>query len=37
MAEMAGLRLQERWAGWDRGEFTSDSTTHISVWLKPGP
>jgi SAM-dependent methyltransferase len=32
MAEMAGMRLRERWADWDRTPFTSESTKHISVW-----
>jgi SAM-dependent methyltransferase len=36
MARIAGLTLRERWAGWDREPFTSDSRTHISVWEKPG-
>lgn len=35
MARLAGLRLRERWATWDRQPFTPDSTTHISVWEKP--
>lgn len=35
MAEMAGLRLRERWSGWRREPFTSDSEKHISVWEKP--
>jgi SAM-dependent methyltransferase len=35
MAEIAGLRLRERWAGWTRAPFTSDSEQHISVWEKP--
>jgi SAM-dependent methyltransferase len=35
MAEMAGLRLRERWAGWNREPFTSDSRKHISVWERP--
>ncbi len=35
MAEMAGLRLRERWSGWNREPFTSDSRKHISVWEKP--
>jgi len=34
MARIAGLRLQHRWAGWDRAPFTADSTTHVSVWAK---
>jgi SAM-dependent methyltransferase len=35
MAELAGMRLHERWAGWDREPFTSDSRSHVSVWEKP--
>ena len=35
MAEMAGLRLRERWGGWQREPFASDSRKHISVWEKP--
>jgi SAM-dependent methyltransferase len=35
MARLAGLRLRERWAGWDRSPFTADSGTHVSVWQKP--
>jgi SAM-dependent methyltransferase len=32
MARIAGLRLRERWSGWKREPFTSDSTKHVSVW-----
>ena len=35
MAELAGMRLRERWAGWDREPFTSESRSHVSVWEKP--
>ena len=35
MAEMAGMRLRERWAGWKRQPFTSESRQHVSVWDKP--
>jgi SAM-dependent methyltransferase len=35
MAQMAGMRLRERWAGWQREPFTSDSRKHVSVWEKP--
>ncbi|MFJ3712140.1 MULTISPECIES: class I SAM-dependent methyltransferase [unclassified Streptomyces] len=35
MAQLAGLRLRERWGGWAREPFTEDSTQHISVWEKP--
>jgi SAM-dependent methyltransferase len=37
MAKLAGLRLQHRWADWDRSHFTGDSTAHISMWAKPAP
>ena len=32
MAERAGLRLAERYAGWDRRPFTSASSGHVSVY-----
>jgi SAM-dependent methyltransferase len=35
MAELAGLRLRERWSGWKREPFTSESSKHVSVWEKP--
>jgi SAM-dependent methyltransferase len=35
MARLAGLRLRERWSGWRREPFTSESTEHVSVWEKP--
>jgi SAM-dependent methyltransferase len=35
MAELAGMRLSERWSGWEREPFTSDSRKHVSVWEKP--
>ena len=34
MARLAGMSLRERWSGWKREPFTSDSTTHVSVWEK---
>lgn len=34
MARIAGLTLDQRWANWNRGPFTSESTSHISVWRK---
>jgi SAM-dependent methyltransferase len=37
MAQLAGLSLRERWAGWAREPFTSDSRKHVSVWEKPTP
>jgi len=35
MAEIAGMALRERWGGWRREPFTSDSDKHVSVWEKP--
>jgi len=32
MARIAGLTLRERWAGWLREQFTSESVKHVSVW-----
>lgn len=32
MAQLAGLRLRERWANWKREPFSSDSKHHISVY-----
>lgn len=34
MARLAGMVLRERWSDWEREPFTSDSTSHISVWEK---
>jgi SAM-dependent methyltransferase len=34
MARLAGMRLRERWGGWQHETFTADSTTHVSVWQK---
>jgi SAM-dependent methyltransferase len=36
MAEMAGMRLIARHAGWDGRPFTSESSQHVSVWEKVG-
>jgi SAM-dependent methyltransferase len=36
MARIAGMTLRERWSGWEREPFTSESTKHISVWEKSG-
>jgi hypothetical protein len=35
MALLAGMTLRERWGGWRREPFTSDSRLHVSVWEKP--
>lgn len=32
MAQQAGLRLRERYSGWDRQPFDSDSRSHVSVY-----
>src|SRR5688572_12043085 len=37
MARVAGMKLRERWSGWKREPFTSDSTKHVSVWEKTAP
>jgi hypothetical protein len=34
MAQLAGLRQRERWAGWTRAPFTSDSTEQVAVFEK---
>jgi SAM-dependent methyltransferase len=36
MAQLAGMSLRDRWAGWDRSPFTGESTSHVSVWEKTG-
>lgn len=35
MARLAGMTLRERWSGWEREPFTSESRSHVSVWEKP--
>jgi len=35
MARLAGMKFRERWSGWNREPFTSESTKHVSVWEKP--
>jgi hypothetical protein len=32
MARIAGLRLKERWSGWNEEPFTSASARHVSVY-----
>ena len=32
MARLAGMSLRERWSGWKREPFTSESRKHVSVW-----
>lgn len=35
MAVLAGLSLENRWAGWKREPFTPRSTSHVSVYRRP--
>jgi len=35
MAQLAGMRLRDRWEGWRQEPFTSESRQHVSVWEKP--
>jgi SAM-dependent methyltransferase len=35
MARLAGMTLRERFGGWKREPFTSDSRKHVSIWEKP--
>ena len=38
MGRLAGLRLEHRWAGWDKSPFTAASTSQVAVYRKaPGP
>ncbi len=32
MARLAGLSLESRWGGWQRQPFTSESSSHVSVY-----
>jgi SAM-dependent methyltransferase len=34
MARLARMTLVERWGGWRREPFTSESTSHVSVWRR---
>jgi Methyltransferase domain len=34
MARLAGLRLEHRWADWDKSPFTRHSTSQVAVYLK---
>lgn len=35
MARLAGLRLRDRWAGWQREPFTADSASQVAVFERP--
>lgn len=37
MAQLAGMRRRERWSGWNREPFTSDSHRLLAVWELPLP
>ena len=28
------MRLRDRWGGWQREPFTSESEKHVSIWEK---
>ena len=34
MAQLAGLRLRDRWANWRREPFTATSMSHVSVYAR---
>jgi SAM-dependent methyltransferase len=34
MARLAGLSRRDRWADWDRSDFTGESRSHVSVWQR---
>jgi hypothetical protein len=34
MARLAGLRLKDRWGGWEREPFTASSSLHVSVYAR---
>jgi SAM-dependent methyltransferase len=35
MAQLAGMKLRDRWEYWDRRPFTNESPMHVSVWETP--
>jgi SAM-dependent methyltransferase len=35
MAQLAGMKLRDRWSGWSREPFTNESRQHVSVWERP--
>lgn len=34
IARLAGLRLKERWSGWEREPFNSGGSLHVSVYAR---
>jgi SAM-dependent methyltransferase len=37
MAKITGFRIRDRWAGWNRAPFTSDSPSQVAVFEKLSP
>jgi hypothetical protein len=37
MAQLAGLRLRDRWSTWKGDPFDATSGFHISVYERPAP
>jgi hypothetical protein len=37
MAQLAGLRLRDRWADWQRTRFSADSKQHVSIYERATP
>jgi hypothetical protein len=37
MAQLAGFRLRDRWVGWSKAPFTSDSAGQVAVFEKLAP
>jgi len=35
MAQLAGMELESRYAGWSREPFTGESESHVSIWRLP--
>lgn len=35
MAQLAGMELESRYAGWSREPFTAESEAHVSIWRHP--
>lgn len=35
MAKLAGFELRDRWAGWSKEPFSSDSTSQVAVYARP--
>lgn len=34
MAQLAGMPLRDRWAGWTREPFNSENRLRVSIWEK---